>query len=58
MSIVREEVPPRPLRLDNILSTQPDIGPNVPDGGYGWIVVLVSMFFQVHKRIFFCFMKF
>lgn len=33
--------------LDRVITTQPELGPSIPDGGYGWVVVLGSMFFQV-----------
>lgn len=35
------------LHIDNIISAQPNIGPNIPDGGYGWIIVVVVSFFKV-----------
>jgi len=38
---------PRDLVIDNVLSTQPELGPIIPDGGYGWIVFIVTLFFQV-----------
>lgn len=46
MGSVQEERPNR-LHLDNVLSTQPELGPNIPDGGYGWVVVIASIFFHV-----------
>lgn len=36
------------LRIDNIISTQPNIGPNIPDGGYGWVIVMSVSFFKVN----------
>lgn len=36
------------LRLDGILSTQPELGPSIPDGGYGWLIFLATLFFQVY----------
>ncbi|ENN72031.1 hypothetical protein YQE_11320, partial [Dendroctonus ponderosae] len=36
------------LVIDNVLSTQSELGPTIPDGGYGWIVFLVTLFFQTH----------
>lgn len=41
--IRREEV----LVIDGIVSTQPEIGPTLPDGGYGWVVFISTLFFQV-----------
>lgn len=35
------------LVIDSMLSTQPELGPNIPDGGYGWVVFLATLFFQV-----------
>ncbi|XP_017770159.1 PREDICTED: uncharacterized protein LOC108557928 [Nicrophorus vespilloides] len=35
------------LRIDNVLTTQPELGPSVPDGGYGWIILLAVSFFKV-----------
>ncbi|CAH2005603.1 unnamed protein product [Acanthoscelides obtectus] len=34
------------LAIDGVLTTQPELGPSVPDGGYGWIVFLATLFFQ------------
>lgn len=46
--------PRRPRRsqelvIDGILSTQPELGPSLPDGGYGWVVFFATLFFQVSK---------
>lgn len=35
--------------IDRVIATQPELGPSIPDGGYGWFVVLGSAFFQVSK---------
>lgn len=35
------------LVIDGIVSTQPEIGPTLPDGGYGWVVFISTLFFQV-----------
>lgn len=35
------------LAIDGIVSTQPELGPSMPDGGYGWIVFVATLFFQV-----------
>lgn len=40
------------LRLDSIISAQPNIGPNIPDGGYGWVIVVTFAFFQVIYQVF------
>ncbi|CAG9813112.1 unnamed protein product [Phaedon cochleariae] len=34
------------LVIDGVLSTQPELGPIIPDGGYGWLVFLATLFFQ------------
>ncbi|XP_018561764.1 uncharacterized protein LOC108903905 [Anoplophora glabripennis] len=34
------------LVIDGVLSTQPELGPSIPDGGYGWVVFLATLFFQ------------
>lgn len=46
------ESQPRDLVIDNVLSTQPELGPVIPDGGYGWIVFIVTLFFQVSLYLF------
>ena len=38
---------PHPLRLDRVLSSQPELGPSIPDGGYGWVVLVGIAFFYV-----------
>lgn len=35
------------LVIDGIVSTQPELGPSMPDGGYGWVVFVATLFFQV-----------
>lgn len=37
------------LAIDGIVSTQPELGPSIPDGGYGWVIFLATLFFQVSK---------
>ena len=37
------------LSIDEVVSTQPELGPSVPDGGFGWIVFIATLFFQVSK---------
>lgn len=37
------------LAIDGIVSTQPELGPSIPDGGYGWVVFFATLFFQVSK---------
>lgn len=34
------------LVIDNVLSTQPELGPTIPEGGWGWVVFFISLFFQ------------
>lgn len=43
----RENENRQELKLDSIVSAQPNIGPNIPDGGFGWIIVIGVAFFQV-----------
>ncbi|KAF5274801.1 hypothetical protein FQR65_LT00384 [Abscondita terminalis] len=45
-SVQQQEVPIQ-LRLDNVLSTEPELGPTLPDGGYGWVVAIASAFFHI-----------
>ncbi|CAH0551298.1 unnamed protein product [Brassicogethes aeneus] len=52
------------LVIDGVLSTQPELGPSIPDGGYGWVVFIGSLFFQllvnsipVGLGVFLCFTK-
>ncbi|KAL3288102.1 hypothetical protein HHI36_002552 [Cryptolaemus montrouzieri] len=33
--------------LDGVLSTQSELGPKIPDGGYGWVVFAATIFFQM-----------
>lgn len=35
------------LRLDEIVSSYPELGPTAPDGGYSWLVLLGVAFIQV-----------
>ncbi|KYN32675.1 Trophoblast glycoprotein [Trachymyrmex septentrionalis] len=35
------------LRLDEIVSSYPELGPTVPDGGYSWFVLLGVVFIQI-----------
>lgn len=37
------------LNLDDVLATQPELGPSIPDGGFGWVVFLGTLFFQVSE---------
>ncbi|EFA07125.2 hypothetical protein TcasGA2_TC010116 [Tribolium castaneum] len=34
------------LTLDEVLATQPELGPSIPDGGFGWVVFIGTLFFQ------------
>lgn len=42
-----EERNKRSLQIDNVLSSQPELGPSIPDGGYGWFILLGASFFHV-----------
>lgn len=35
------------LQIDNVLSSQPELGPHIPDGGYGWVIFTVSLLFKL-----------
>lgn len=35
------------LRLDEVVSSFPELGPTAPDGGYSWIVLFGVVFIQV-----------
>lgn len=35
------------LRLDEVISSVPELGPTLPDGGYSWIVLAGAMVIQV-----------
>lgn len=37
------------LGIDEIASTQQEFGASIPDGGYGWVILVASVFFQVFK---------
>ena len=37
------------LRLDEVVSSYPELGPTVPDGGYSWFVLLGVVFIQVRS---------
>lgn len=39
------------LVIDGIVSAQPELGPNIPDGGYGWVIFIATLFFQVSDVI-------
>ena len=41
----------RDMKIDSVLTTQPELGPHIPDGGYGWLVLLATSFFQVKDLI-------
>ncbi|KAJ8925881.1 hypothetical protein NQ315_009733 [Exocentrus adspersus] len=42
----RRDIHNEELVIDGVLSTQPELGPSIPDGGYGWVVFFVTLFFQ------------
>ena len=46
----------RRLRLDDIITSLPELGPTIPDGGYSWIVLFGIMIVQV-KLCFFSYPK-
>jgi hypothetical protein len=35
------------LMLDNLIGSQPELGPAPPDGGYGWIILFGVIMIQV-----------
>lgn len=35
------------LRLDEVITSLPELGPTLPDGGYSWIVLVGVMAIQV-----------
>jgi hypothetical protein len=35
------------LMLDNLIGSQPELGPAPPDGGYGWVILFGVMMIQV-----------
>ena len=37
----------RRLALDNIVGSQPELGPAPPDGGYGWVILFGVIVIQV-----------
>lgn len=37
------------LRLDEIVTSYPELGPTAPDGGYSWLVLLGVAFIQVRS---------
>ena len=36
------------LRLDEVVTSLPELGPTLPDGGYSWIVLVGVMAIQVY----------
>ncbi|XP_050296878.1 uncharacterized protein LOC126736529 isoform X2 [Anthonomus grandis grandis] len=45
--IDRRSNPNGDLVIDNVLTSQPELGPSIPDGGYGWIVFVCTLFFHL-----------
>jgi hypothetical protein len=35
------------LMLDNLIGSQPELGPAPPDGGYGWVILFGVIMIQV-----------
>ncbi|CAF4849638.1 unnamed protein product [Pieris macdunnoughi] len=35
------------LHLDRVVASQPEIGPTPPDGGYGWLIVVSAVIYNV-----------
>ncbi|XP_049872738.1 uncharacterized protein LOC126371471 [Pectinophora gossypiella] len=35
------------LHLDNVVASQPEIGPTPPDGGYGWLIVVSAIVYHI-----------
>ncbi|XP_026319181.1 uncharacterized protein LOC113229713 [Hyposmocoma kahamanoa] len=35
------------LHLDRVVSSQPEIGPTPPDGGYGWLIVVSAIIYHI-----------
>jgi hypothetical protein len=42
----------RRLWLDNVIGSQPELGPAPPDGGYGWVILFGAMVIQVGNIFF------
>jgi hypothetical protein len=40
------------LVLDNLIGSQPELGPAPPDGSYGWVILFGVMMIQVSKIFF------
>jgi hypothetical protein len=35
------------LNIDNVVASQPELGPSPPDGGYGWIILICAVIVQI-----------
>lgn len=35
------------MHIDNVVASQPELGPSPPDGGYGWFVLISAMITQI-----------
>lgn len=46
---VRPTLTDHSSRLDNVLATQPEAGPVIPDGGYGWIILIASFYIKARN---------
>ncbi|XP_050498383.1 uncharacterized protein LOC126879418 [Diabrotica virgifera virgifera] len=42
----RRPIRDQELAIDSVVATQSELGPSIPDGGYGWVVFIATLFFQ------------
>lgn len=43
----RAEIKVEDLHLDRVVASQPEIGPTPPDGGYGWLIVVSAVIYNM-----------